>query len=109
VGTKKATQKLTKEQRKLQDDIKRRAEALQAKQTDISKETEELFKLRRNALMQNVSRFGFSKEELDAFVSALDGFKQNHDLAVALINAAKSSGKVDMQQFEAKLIRLGFV
>jgi len=101
---KKHKTRLTEQQKELAD----REKAITIKAESLQKEQQELFELRRKMVMQNVNSFGFNKDELDAFVSALDGFKSKQDLAVALVNAAQSAGKADMAQFTTKLIRLGF-
>lgn len=99
---------LTLQQKAQQKELAEREKAFTDKAQDLQKEQEELNAMRRKMVMDNVTSFGLNKDELDAFVSGLDGFTPKQDLLIAIVNAAKSVGKVDMTQFTTKLVRLGF-
>lgn len=105
---KKKAVRLTRQQKAQQKAITDRQKAFDEKAKSLQKEQEELNAMRRKMVMENVTSFGLNKDELDAFVSALDGFTPKQDLLIAIINAATSAGKVDMNQFNTKLVRLGF-
>lgn len=105
---KQTKKRLTKEQKAQQNELLAREKALAEKAESYRKDQDELNTMRRNMVMQNITSFGFNKDELDAFVSGLDGFTHKQDLLVAIVNAATSTGKVDMTQFTTKLVRLGF-
>lgn len=107
--TKEKKAKLTKKQREQQNELQSREKALADKAEAFKKEQEELNAYRRKMVMENVTSFGLNTAELNAFVSALDGFQQKTDLAVAIVNAAKTAGGVDMGQLQTKLVRLGFL
>jgi hypothetical protein len=106
---KKKVVKLSRQQKKQQAEIAARENAFKEKQEALQKEGAELEALRRKNVMENISSFGLFKPELDAFVSALDGWPGKNDLAQAIINAAQTAGQADMQQLLTKLVRLGFV
>lgn len=100
--------RLTRQQKAQQKELADRQKAIEEKAQGLQKEQDELNAMRRKMVMENVTSFGLNKDELDAFVSALDGFPHKQDLLVAILNAAKSTTKVDMTQFSTKLVRLGF-
>ena len=99
---------LTRKQKAQRAEIVTREKALAEKAESFKKEQEELNQLRRKAIMEGVTAFALDTKELDAFVSALDGFQQKNDLATAIMNAAASAGGINMGNFNTKLVRLGF-
>lgn len=101
--------RLTKQQREQKEQLSAMEKALAEKAAAFKKEQDELNAARRKYVMDNVTAFGLSTPELNAFVSALDGFPAKTDLAVAIMHAAESKGDVDMNQFHTKLVRLGFI
>jgi hypothetical protein len=106
---KKKVVKLSTQQKKQQAEILALEKAFKDKQDALQKDAAELEALRRKSIMENVNSFGLFAPELDAFVSALDGWPGKNDLAKAIINAAQTAGQADMQQLATKLVRLGFI
>lgn len=102
-------QKIPKALQAEQQAIKKKAEAVKQKQELAAKEEQELIDMQRASLMKNTKSFGFDEHELNAFVSGLDGVKNKKDIAIAVINAAQTAGKADVNQIQLKLMRLGFI
>ncbi len=100
--------RLTRDQKLAREEIAHREASLKNKQEELQKEAAELDAMRRDMVMKNVTSFGLSTAELDAFVSALDGWPNKIELARAIYNAAATAGTADLGQLNTKLIRLGF-
>lgn len=100
-------QKLTQAQKAMQAEIATKKKAFEEKQAALSKEAEELDALQRSAIRENVNTFSFSKNEIECFVAAFEGFAQKQDLVRALLAASRSDAEINQEHFETKLIRMG--